>query len=289
MVAEDTFFYKKTSLKTRNGLLWFDQPLIMGVINLTPDSFYQQSRKNEPSQILDTAGKMLDQGADILDIGAMSTRPGAEIISEAEELKRLLEPLKTLRKTYRHAIISIDTFRSQVARAAIEAGADMINDVSGGELDKSMFKAISELQVPYILMHMRGTPQNMALQNQYSKLMDELVVYFMNKITELHKLGVNDIIIDPGVGFSKNIDQNFELIARLNDFKTLGKPILAGISRKSFIYKTLGTDAENALNGTTALHMLCLINGANLLRVHDVKEAAEVRSLFLKMKTAKVS
>ncbi len=223
---------------------------------------------------------MLSEGAVIIDIGGYSSRPGASDISETEELGRVLCHIENIRRELPELYISIDTFRSVVAREAIQYGADVVNDISGGELDPQMFDTIASANVPYILMHMRGTPQTMAQQTQYDNMLLEMFVYFRNKVTELRRKGLKDIILDPGIGFSKTIEQNYELLSELEYFRKLEAPLLVGLSRKSMIYKTLGVGPEEALNGTTALHMIALMNGAAILRVHDVKEAVETAKLF---------
>lgn len=258
----------------------FDQAKVMGILNLTDDSFFEGSRLSEESEILKRAETMLEDGADILDIGGYSTRPGASEIPLEIEIKRVVPAIQSIRKEFPESIISIDTFRSKVVREAVAAGANLCNDISGGNLDSEMFKAIAELKIPYILMHMKGNPKNMKELTEYDDLLLEMIEYFKAKIQRLTQLGVYDVIIDPGFGFAKNIEQNFYLLRQMHAFEIFDKPILAGLSRKSMIYKSLESDAKNALNGTTALNMLALTNGANLLRVHDVKEAKEVIKLF---------
>lgn len=255
-------------------------PTIMGILNVTPDSFYAGSRVQSRGLILSLAGKMLEEGADILDIGGYSTRPGAGNIPAKEEAERVVEAIKVVKQEYPKAVVSIDTFRSEVAKKAIVAGADIINDVSGGQLDPAMFSTVAELQVPYILMHMRGTPENMTTLTNYDYLLNDLVDYFQKKLHALHELGVADVIIDPGIGFAKTAEQVFEVLRYLDYLEVLETPILVGVSRKSMIYKSLGITPEEALNGTTALHMHALMKGARILRVHDVKEAAETVKLY---------
>lgn len=257
----------------------------MGILNVTPDSFYVGSRFTTEHAILTQTEKMLKEGATFIDVGGYSSRPGAENISEAEELSRTVEAVKHIIKKFPEAIVSIDTFRSTVAREAVLAGASMINDISSGTLDHNMFATVAELKVPYIAMHMRGTPQTMKELTTYENLINDITGYFHQKITALHALGVRDVIIDPGFGFSKTIDQNFQLLNHLDYFKILGRPILAGLSRKSMIWKTLTTTAEDALNGTTALNVAALVKGASILRVHDVKEAMQVITLYSKFQT----
>jgi dihydropteroate synthase len=254
----------------------------MGILNVTPDSFYAGSRLQDNDEILDRASAMIRDGADILDIGGYSTRPGAEMVSPEEETSRVVNAIQLLTQRHPDVHISVDTFRSVVARKAVEAGAAMVNDVSGGEMDQAMFETVADLRVPYILMHMRGTPQTMSTMTLYDNLLKSVADYFHQKIDQLRRLGVHDVIIDPGFGFAKTPEQNFELLRRLSYFTIFELPILVGLSRKSMIWKTLETNADNALNGTTALHMLALTNGARLLRVHDVREARECIALFQK-------
>ncbi len=255
-------------------------PVIMGILNVTPDSFYAGSRVQSRGLILSLAGKMLEDGADILDVGGYSTRPGASNIPTKEEAERVVEAIKVIKQEYPKAVISIDTFRSEVAKKAVAVGADIVNDVSGGQLDPAMFSTVAELKVPYVLMHMRGTPENMTTLTNYDHLLNDLVDYFQKKLHALHALGVADVIIDPGIGFAKTAEQGFEVLRYLDYLEVLETPILVGVSRKSLIYKSLGITPEEALNGTTALHMHALMKGARILRVHDVKEAAETVKLY---------
>ena len=266
-------------------LIDLEQPRVMGILNVTPDSFYDGGRNRNAEDYLRHTGEMLEEGADFIDVGAYSSRPGAIDISEEEEINRLIPVIKTLVEEFPDILISVDTFRSKVARAAIEAGAAMINDISGGSLDDRMMSTVAELQVPYILMHMCGTPKTMKDLNQYENLVQDILYYFSQKLSEARAQGINDVIIDPGFGFSKNIEQNFELLSYLDLFKNLELPILSGISRKSLIYKTLGTTPDEALNGTTVLNTVSLLKGANILRVHDVKEAVECVKLTGRLKT----
>ena len=252
----------------------------MGILNLTPDSFFEGSRVKDEESLLEKVGEMLSDGADILDIGGYSSRPGATDIPVAEELKRVIPAIESIRSNFPGTIISVDTFRGKVAMKAIQAGASIINDISGYSLDPEMPGVVKELNVPYILMHMQGTPQNMHTLGNYTHVTSDLIRWFSEKTEELRSNGVNDIIIDPGLGFGKKAEHSFQLLRELDRFKIFGLPVLAGLSRKSFIYKTLGTTAENALNGTTALHMTALMKGAKILRVHDVKEAKEVVELY---------
>lgn len=263
------------------------EPVVMGILNLTPDSFYAGSRQwQQPNEaLLETAANMLADGALFLDLGAYSTRPGAVAISIQEEVDRLLPAVEMLRKHLPQAWLSVDTFRSEVAEAAISAGAHLVNDVSGGTLDPNMFTTIAKHQVPYVLMHMRGTPQTMQQHTQYNDLVPEVIAELLNKAHALHQLGVADVILDPGFGFAKTIDQNFELLRHLDQLALYGYPVLAGLSRKSMVYRTLNGTAETALNGTTVLNTIALSKGARILRVHDVKPAAEAIQLYKKLET----
>ncbi len=279
-MVKDTRLQVKNTLNIGGQLVDLNEPKVMGIINITPDSFFSGSRVNTSHEILKQAEKMLAEGADFLDLGAYSSRPGAQDISEAEEEARLLLAVALISKEFKQAFISIDTFRVRVAEKAIHAGAHIINDISGGNLDPNMFETVGKLKVPYILMHMKGTPQNMQSQNHYDDMMEEMMCYFSTKIQQLKAYGVHDIIIDPGFGFAKDITQNFSLLKHLNTFKILGFPVLAGLSRKSMVWKTLNTTAEEALNGTTVLNTIALQNGAAILRVHDVRAAKESISLY---------
>ncbi|MDT0641702.1 dihydropteroate synthase [Zunongwangia sp. F363] len=265
-------------------LIDLSQPKVMGILNITPDSFFSGSRTAEKDAVLSKAEKMLEDGADFLDIGGYSSRPQAENISVETELKRVVPVVELLLQYFPNALLSIDTFRSKVAEESIATGAHIINDISAGNLDKKMIPIIAKYQVPYIMMHMKGTPQNMKEQNQYKNMLQEILYYFSEKVKQVREAGINDLIIDPGFGFAKNITQNFELLNKLEIFQMLELPVLTGISRKSLIYKTLNTTAENALNGTSILNTICLQKGANILRVHDVKEAVECVKLVSQMK-----
>ena len=259
------------------------KPKIMGILNLTPDSFYDGGQNNDPITALKKAEEFLSEGADILDLGAYSSRPGADHISETKELKRLIPIIKAIVGEFPEAVLSIDTFRSAVARAAVNEGAHIVNDISAGEMDTEMFETVASLGVPYILMHMKGTPQTMSSETNYQDITTEVCKYFALKIERLQQLGVKDLIVDPGFGFAKTADQSYELLKNLDILKITSHPILAGLSRKSMIYKTLGTDAENALNGTIAANTIALMKGANILRVHDVKAAKEALLIFEKV------
>ena len=252
----------------------------MGILNVTPDSFYSGSRLTGEKELLNQAGRMLEEGADLLDIGGYSSRPGAADIPLEEELRRVISAIGAIKKRFPEAHISIDTFRAPVANAAVEAGAGLINDISGGQLDESMFETVARLQVPYILMHMRGTPQTMTSQNQYENLLKEIIDYFAVKLNKLRLLGVKDIVADPGFGFAKNIQQNYTLLRNLPQLKVLDVPLLVGLSRKSLIWKSLGVSPEEAGNGSTVLNTLALQGGAAILRVHDVRLAKEAIHLL---------
>jgi len=256
----------------------------MGILNLTPDSFYDGGKLTSVKNILLQAEKMLNDGATFLDLGGYSSRPGAEFVSKSEELGRVLPVVTKLLKEFPEVLLSIDTFRSSIAKQSIEAGAAMINDISGGNIDNKMFDTIAALQVPYIIMHMRGTPETMMQNTVYKNITKELLFYFSEKIAKANANGINDIIVDLGFGFSKTIDQNFELLSNLEFFKNLDIPLLVGVSRKSMIHKTLQISAKDALNGTTSLHSIALYKGASILRVHDVKEAVECISLLQNLK-----
>jgi len=247
----------------------------MGVLNLTPDSFYDGGKYKNEQEALKHVEQMLNEGATFIDIGAYSSRPNAKDISEKEELERILPLLHSMLRAFPEALISVDTFRSKVAKQCVEAGATMVNDISAGKLDKNMLQTIANLHVPYIMMHMRGTPQTMQQQTDYQNLTKEILFYFSERIAAARSLGIIDVIIDPGFGFAKTSEQNFELINKLELFNLLDKPLLVGVSRKSMVYKALGTTPAEALNGTTVLNTVALQKGASILRVHDVKEAME--------------
>jgi dihydropteroate synthase len=277
---------KSFNINIKGNLFDLGVPRVMGILNVTPDSFFSSSRYMSEDGILRRVEEIIDDGADILDVGACSTRPGIELVSEEEELLRLRMALHLIRKRWPGIIISVDTFRSNVARIVVrEFGADMINDISGGDMDEGMFKAISDLKVPYILMHMKGTPVTMQINPEYDDLLRDICMYFSERVHKLRSLGVNDIILDPGYGFGKTIEHNFELLRRLSEFDIFELPVLVGISRKSMIYKLLNITPEQSLNGTTVLNTLALQNGANILRVHDVKEARECVQLVQTYKT----
>lgn len=255
----------------------------MGILNYTPDSFYDGGKFFNEKELLKGVEKMLNEGASFIDLGAYSSRPGAQEVSEEEELERILPAVKALLHSFPEILLSIDTFRASVASACLDSGAAIINDISGGQADAAMIPMVAQYRVPYIMMHMRGTPQNMQQQTAYEDLTGELLHYFSKQLAAARAAGIVDIIIDPGFGFAKETDQNFALLKDLHLFQAFEIPVLVGLSRKSMIYKTLGTEAEGALNGTTALHMFSLTQGANILRVHDVKEAVECIQLFEKI------
>ncbi|MEN5056494.1 dihydropteroate synthase [Sphingobacterium kitahiroshimense] len=269
------------SINLKGRIMTFDRPVIMGILNVTPDSFFDGGQNNKNiEQILIKTQALLDAGADIIDIGAYSSRPGAKLITSQEELDRALPAVHAISNTFPDAILSIDTFRADVAAACVHAGVHMINDVSGGTIDPEMFPTVAKLQVPYILMHMRGIPENMQQLTAYQDIVTDVATYFGEKIATLRKLGVKDIILDPGYGFAKTIEQNYELLYRVDELHYYGLPILGGISRKSMIYKKLGLTPQEALNGTTVLNTLLLTKGVQLLRVHDVNEAKQIVDLL---------
>jgi dihydropteroate synthase len=277
---KDTFFFKKKILNLHGRAIDLTYPAVMGILNITPDSFYDGGKHDTLEKVLKAAGDMLTSGALILDVGGYSSRPGAEDVPEEEEYNRVVPAIEAIKSKYPDAIISVDTFRSSIADAALKKGASLVNDISGGSLDEKMYSVVAEHKAVYVIMHMRGTPQNMHTQTGYNNILLELIEYFQNKIWKAINAGIIDIIIDPGFGFSKSMDENYELLKKLDEFKVLGYPLLAGISRKSMIYKRLGTTPEKALNGTTMLNAIALMNNVNLLRVHDVKEANEVITLY---------
>jgi len=268
------------TLNCNGKLLVIDKPMVMGIINLTPDSFYEGSRQQTNASIIAQASKMIDEGVDIIDVGGQSTRPGSNRISIKEELHRVIPAIEIILKDFPETIISVDTYQSAVAKEAIKTGASIINDISAGDMDKDMLETVAKLQAPYICMHMKGTPQDMQVDASYDNVTREVLDFFIQKTDQCREAGINDVIIDPGFGFGKTISHNFTLLKELAAFKMLEKPIMAGLSRKSTIYKTLGSTAGEALNGTTALNTLAIQNGANILRVHDVKEAREVIKLY---------
>ncbi|MFC4636317.1 dihydropteroate synthase [Dokdonia ponticola] len=262
-------------INCKGTLIDLSTPKVMGIVNLTPDSFYDGGKYKELAAVVSQVGMMLEEGATFIDMGAYSSRPDATDISTQEEERRLIPIIEEIVKQFPEILISVDTFRSAVAQKAIQAGACMVNDISAGQLDKDMMKVVGELQVPYLMMHMKGTPQTMKHLTTYEDLLKEICFYFSERLALARTHKINDLIMDPGFGFAKTIVQNYTLLRELDFFKHLDVPILAGLSRKSMIYKTLNGTATTALNGTTALNMIALRNGANILRVHDVKEAVE--------------
>ena len=273
------------TINIKGELFSLDRPVVMGILNVTPDSFFAGSRKRTEAEIAARIEEILAQGGDWIDIGGYSSRPDATPVTADEEMRRLELGLEILSRDYPSVPVSVDTFRADVARCCVEKyGVAMINDISAGELDPEMFRTVADLKVPYIMMHMRGTPQTMASLTDYTDLMDEIMLYFAEKVRQLCLMGVSDLILDPGFGFSKTLEQNYELMAHLREFGIFDLPILVGISRKRMIYQLLGGTPEESLNGTTALHTYALLNGADILRVHDVKEAVEAVRIVQKIK-----
>ena len=267
-----------------NGFLVdFSTPVVMGIMNITPDSFFEGSRFQKKDKICFRVEEIIQQGGKIIDIGGYSTRPGAEVVTENEELERIIFAMEIIRENFPDVPVSVDTFRAKVALTAVrDFGAAIINDISGGELDEKMFETVAALKVPYILMHTKGNPQTMQQNIHYVDFIPEIFLYFAEKVDRLKQLGVNDIILDPGFGFAKTLEQNYELLAKMNLFSQFGLPVLAGVSRKRMIWQLLDTTPNESLNGTTAVNMLALTQGANMLRVHDVKEAVEAVKIFKK-------
>ena len=269
------------TINIRGRLVSLDTPLVMGILNITPDSFYESSRCIDTQKALQRAQQIIEEGGDIIDVGAYSSRPGAEDVSEEEEIARLRSVLPAIRERYPDAIISVDTFRSRVARYVVEeCGVDMINDIMGGEGDEDMFETIAQLKVPYVLMHMRGTPQTMQEKTEYNNIIVEMIEYFSEKIERLRLLGVCDVILDPGFGFAKSLEQNYNIVKNLSDIAQIKLPLLVGVSRKSMIYRPLNVSPSESLIGTVALNTLALAKGADILRVHDVKECVETIKIF---------
>lgn len=273
------------TLNLRGRLLELREPQIMGILNVTPDSFYSDSRTPDEAHITDRVRQMMDEGADMIDIGGYSSRPGADDVTPEEEMDRLRRGLRIVRKLYPEVPVSVDTFRADVARMCIEEeGADIINDISGGMMDRQMFRTVARLGVPYILMHMQGTPDTMQVAPHYDNLRREVMLYFAERIDRLCQMGAKDIIVDPGFGFGKTLEHNYELMNHLEDFAVFNLPLLVGISRKSMIYKLTGGTPQTSLNGTTVLNTISLVKGAHILRVHDVKAAAEAKQIYMAMK-----
>ena len=272
--------FKTYSLNLKGRLVTIDRPWVMGIVNVTPDSFYSGSRAMDEQTLVDRVRQLLADVADVLDVGACSTRPGSESVSEQGEMERLQWALGIIRREAPDAIISVDTYRAEVARRCVEEwGTDIINDISGGMLDKEMFATVARLNVPYVLMHMRGTPETMSTLTDYENVTAEVLEWLARRIDELRQMGVADVIADPGFGFAKTVEQNYEMLARLNAFHALEAPLLVGVSRKRMIYTPLHCDADHALNGTTVINTIALLHGAHILRVHDVKAAAEAVAL----------
>lgn len=280
MSFKNTVLPVETTLQSRGRLLDISTPIVMGILNATPDSFYNQGRDSDTDSILRNAERMLADGATILDVGGASTKPGSAIIAPDEELKRVIPVLEAINKRFPEAWMSVDTYHSKVAMEAVNAGASIINDVSSGSIDGNMIATVAQLQVPYIAMHMQGTPATMQQNPQYNNVTLDILNYLRRITDQCEAAGIEDIIIDPGFGFGKTLEHNYELLSNMHTLRILGKPVLAGISRKGMIWKALGTTPEEALNGTTALHMVALQQGANILRAHDVKEAMEVITLM---------
>lgn len=273
------------TLNLRGRLLELREPQIMGILNVTPDSFYSDSRTPDEAHITDRVRQMMDEGADMIDIGGYSSRPGADDVTPEEEMDRLRRGLRIVRELYPEVPVSVDTFRADVARMCIEEeGADIINDISGGMMDRQMFRTVARLGVPYILMHMQGTPDTMQVAPHYDNLRREVMLYFAERIDRLCQMGAKDIIVDPGFGFGKTLEHNYELMNHLDDFAVFNLPLLVGISRKSMIYKLTGGTPQTSLNGTTVLNTISLVKGAHILRVHDVKAAVEAKQIYMAMK-----
>ncbi len=278
-----------TVLRCGNRLLDLSHPVVMGVINVTPDSFFAASRlaPGDP-QIVDIAGKMLESGASILDVGGMSSRPGAPVIESGEEEDRVVSVIEMLMTHFPAAIVSVDTYRASVAQSAVVAGATMVNDISGGSLDPEIWEVVRRHQVAYCLMHMKGTPSDMQSRTQYQDLISDLLKYFVNKLTELHRLGIMDIIVDPGFGFAKTMEQNYQVINHLDIFRLLRNPVMIGVSRKSTLANTVNRPVEDTLSATTALHMAALLRGASILRVHDVIPAMDAIAVYVKLRDQQI-
>lgn len=276
---------KSKYINVNGSLLDLSVPCVMGILNITPDSFYAGSRMQTEAEIARRTEQILVEGAGIIDVGAYSSRPNAENVSPLEEMERLRMGLSVLRKVRPDAVVSVDTFRADVARMCVEEfGVAIINDIAAGEMDADMFRTVAELNVPYIMMHMRGTPQDMQKHPRYDNLLKEVFLYFARKVQQLRDLGVKDIILDPGFGFGKTVGHNYELLSHLEEFRVFELPLLVGVSRKSMIYRLLGTTPQEALNGTTVLDTICLMKGADILRVHDVREAVETVKIVEAMK-----
>lgn len=283
MVAQDTVFYEKVEQIFNHN----SPPLIMGILNVTPDSFFDGGKFTSEIQWLEHTQQMIEEGADIIDIGAYSTRPGATNVPEQDEMERLVKVIKSVRKQFPELLISADTFRASIASKAIDAGANIINDISGGTMDDAMFSTIAKLKVPYILMHIQGTPKTMQEKPQYINVTDEVFAFFTSKLKELKDLGVSKVILDPGFGFGKTLEHNYQLLENLEKFNSIGLPVLVGFSRKSMVCKLLKVKPEEGLNGTSVLNTISLEKGAKILRVHDVKEAKEAVMIVEYLKKVK--
>ncbi len=270
-------------MNCKGQLIDLTTPKVMGILNITPNSFFDGGKYKNESELLSRVEKMLDEGATFIDVGAYSSKPNAEFVSENEEIDRILPVVNLLQKHFPDIFLSIDTFRAGVAKACIDNGAAIINDISAGKLDDKMFETIAQYQIPYIMMHMKGTPQTMQTLTQYDDMIKDILYYFSERIATARSFGINDLIVDPGFGFAKTLEQNYELMHKLDLFKMLELPMLVGVSRKSMIYKTLEINADQALNGTTFMNTIALTKGAKILRVHDVKEAVECVQLYSKM------
>ena len=274
------------TLSIHGQLLSLHEPQVMGILNITPDSFYSGSRTEAEDDICRRLHQLMDEGADMIDVGAYSTRPGADDVSEEEEMERLRRGLRVVRREFPDVPVSVDTFRASVARMAVEEeGADIVNDISGGDMDRQMFRTVARLRVPYVLMHMQGVPRSMQQAPHYDNVRREVMVHLAERVDLLHQMGVADVVVDPGFGFGKTLDHNYELMEHLEDFHELGCPLLVGISRKSMIYKLVGGTPQTALNGTTVLNTVALLKGAHILRVHDVAPAVEAKKMYLKLKS----
>ncbi len=279
----DSVFNTHHVINCKGQLLDLSYPRVMGILNVTPDSFFDSGKFTDSKAILKRTGSMIKEGADIIDVGGQTSKPGAKTIGIKTELRRVLPAIKAIKDKFPNQLISIDTYHAEVAYWAVEAGASMVNDISGGNMDKTMLRTVGKLNVPYVLMHMQGTPSTMQQSPKYKNLMLEILNYLQKRLILAKKSGIKDIIVDPGFGFGKTLDHNYELLRELDSVKTLGCPILVGLSRKSMIYKHLNISSKDALNGTTALNMVALKNGAKILRVHDVREARETVCLFNKI------
>ncbi|MEE4176593.1 MAG: dihydropteroate synthase [Bacteroides sp.] len=284
-MAKDTFFCPKKTLNLRGKIINLSSPLVMGIVNITPDSFYDGGKYSTTWDVVKHAERLLDEGAHILDLGAASSRPGSGLIDPGEEQERLLPVIKAILRRFPDTLLSVDTYNSETALLAVEAGAHMINDISAGNIDPAMFDTIARLQVPYVMMHMQGTPATMQQKPVYKDLIKEISLFFAERIQRLNALGVNDIIIDPGFGFGKTVEHNYQLLNQLDFFRVFELPLLVGVSRKSMITRVLGNSPAEALNGTTAINTLALLKGANILRVHDVREAVEAIKIIEMLKS----